>query len=63
MANTYGPDHYCHGIRIIEARDEENQRYYAYALCGWVYSVKTLDEAKADIKAHYRADKAYQQNF
>ena len=54
METTY------YGIEIYQDADSD---LFVYSLCGWIYEVATLAEAKADIKANYRQDATYWRNF
>ncbi len=44
--------------------DEDNEPIaFEFELCGWVYQVSTLDEAKAKIKANITEHRCYWRNF
>jgi len=47
----------------IEIWQDDATDLFVYALCGWIYEVKTLEEAKADIKKNWRQDATYWKNF
>lgn len=47
----------------IEIYQDDATDLFVYALCGWVYEVETLDEAKSAIKANWRQDATYWKNF
>jgi len=47
----------------IEIWQDDATDLFVYSLCGWTYEVKTLEEAKAAIKANWRQDATYWKNF
>ena len=52
-----------YGVDIEYWPEDGEPAVYRYALCGWVYEVKTLEEAKADIKKNWRQNQTYWKNF
>lgn len=52
-----------YGIDIEFWPEDGEPAIYRYSLCGWIYEVATLQEAKADIKANWRQDSTYWKNF
>jgi hypothetical protein len=57
-------EHEYYGIVIQHwPKDDLEEETYRYALCGWVYEVETLEEAKKDIKENWTQDRTFWKNF
>lgn len=52
-----------YNVEIVFWEEDGEPAYYEYSLCGWVYEVATLEEAKADIKKNWRENATYWRNF
>lgn len=47
----------------IEIYQDDISDLFVFSLCGWVWEVATLEEAKAVVKKHWREDATYWRNF
>lgn len=50
-------------VDILRLDEENEPTVFEYELCGWIYRVSTLDEAKAHIKANIAEHRCYWRNF
>ena len=50
-------------VDILRLNEDNEPPVFEYELCGWVYQVSTLDEAKAHIKANIAEHRCYWRNF
>jgi len=57
-------EHEYYGIVIQHwPQDDLEAETYRYSLCGWIYEVETLEEAKRDIKENWSQDRTFWKNF
>jgi hypothetical protein len=52
-----------YNVDIAHLTEDDEPATYEFELCGWVYKVETLDEAKAKIKANISEHRCYWRNF
>lgn len=52
-----------YNVDILRLDEENEPTVFEYELCGWIYQVSTLDEAKSHIKANIAEHRCYWRNF
>ncbi len=52
-----------YNVDILRLDEDNGQTVFEFELCGWVYQVSTLNEAKAKIKANIAEHRCYWKNF
>ena len=52
-----------YNVNILRLDEDNDLPVFQYELCGWIYRVSTLDEAKAHIKANIAEHRCYWRNF
>jgi len=52
-----------YNVDILRVNEDNEPIVFEFELCGWVYQVSTLDEAKAKIKANITEHRCYWKNF
>ena len=52
-----------YNVDILRLDEANESTVFEFEICGWVYQVSTLDEAKAQIKANIAEHRCYWRNF
>ena len=52
-----------YNVDIAHLAEDDEPVVYEFELCGWIYQVERLDDAKAQIKANIAEHRCYWRNF